>query len=122
MVCGTALRADVLCMQEGRGQGLLLRGVEGSIGRFLCRLGRQGCPCSLQQVQSGSHYFAPQATWLGSGRSARKDRKARVDVLMRLSSHDETRLPGLEAVVADLRTYLDEFLDFKKSCWRNVSV
>ena len=27
---------DVLCMQEGCGQGLLLRGVEGSIGRFFC--------------------------------------------------------------------------------------
>ena len=41
---------------------------------------------------------------------------------MRLGSHDETRLPGLETAVADLRTELDKFLDLKKGCWRNIGV
>ena len=56
---GKRCELDVLCVQEGRGQGLLLHGVEGSIRRFLCRLEGQGCPWSLKQVQPGSHYFAP---------------------------------------------------------------
>ena len=56
---GQRCKLHVLCMQEGRGKGLLLHGVQGCIGRCLCRLIRQGCPWSLKQVQPGSHYFAP---------------------------------------------------------------
>ena len=56
---GQRRKLDVLCMQEGGGQGLLLLRVEGSIGWLLCRLEGQGCSWSLKQMQSGSHYFSP---------------------------------------------------------------
>ena len=108
-------------LQAGSGQGLLLFRVEGGGGWCFSRLEGQGYPGSLQQVQSSCHYLSSQASRLG-GSSARKDCKARIDVLMRLGTHDEAGLPSLEAVVADLLAELDEFSNFKESCWCNIGV
>ena len=41
---------------------------------------------------------------------------------MRLGAHDKAGLPGLEAVVANLLAKLDEFSNFKESCWCNIGV
>ena len=92
-----------------------------AVGGSSAGLKGKRCSCSLQQVQSGNHNFTPQIPWLGGG-SSWKDCKTRVDVLMRLGSHDETRLPGLEATVANLRTELDKFLDLEEGSRRNIGV
>ena len=49
---------ELLAVLSSRG-GNQLAAPEGCIGWLLGRLEGQGCPCSLQQVQSGNHYFTP---------------------------------------------------------------
>ena len=55
---GQRHKLDMLCMQEGGGQSLLLLRGEHFIWWCLSQLKGQGCSLSLKQVLSGSHYLS----------------------------------------------------------------